>query len=72
MSSDFFVTYLPDRSDSARELGKVAPYGVYDLAANPRWMSVGVTNDLSRVCRRIDSTRGRQEPVVDILGSTKA
>lgn len=27
------------------ELGKVAPYGVYDLAANQGWVSVGVTHD---------------------------
>ena len=28
-----------------KELGKVAPYGVYDLAANAAWVSVGVTAD---------------------------
>ena len=27
------------------ELGKVAPYGVYDLAANAGWVSVGVDAD---------------------------
>ena len=27
------------------ELGKVAPYGVYDLGANQGWVSVGVTHD---------------------------
>jgi hypothetical protein len=26
-------------------LGKVAPYGVYDLAANQGWVSVGITHD---------------------------
>jgi len=28
-----------------KELGKVVPYGVYDIAANKGWVSVGVTND---------------------------
>jgi transposase len=27
------------------ELGKVAPYGVYDLAANQGWVSVGIDHD---------------------------
>ena len=28
-----------------KELGKVAPYGVYDVTANKGWVSVGVTSD---------------------------
>ena len=28
-----------------KELGKVAPYGVYDIATNNGWVSVGVTHD---------------------------
>jgi transposase len=28
-----------------RELGKVAPYGVYDLSANAGWVSVGIDHD---------------------------
>ena len=28
-----------------KELGKVVPYGVYDIAANNGWVSVGVTHD---------------------------
>src|SRR5262249_53555099 len=28
-----------------RELGRAAPYGVYDLAQNTGWVSVGVDND---------------------------
>jgi hypothetical protein len=28
-----------------KELGKVAPYGVYDVAANEGWVSVGITSD---------------------------
>ncbi len=28
-----------------KELGKVAPYGVYDLAANQGWVSVGIDHD---------------------------
>lgn len=28
-----------------KDLGKVAPYGVYDIAANNGWVSVGITHD---------------------------
>jgi hypothetical protein len=28
-----------------KELGKVAPYGVYDIAANSGWVSLGITSD---------------------------
>jgi Rhodopirellula transposase DDE domain len=28
-----------------KKLGKVAPYGVYDIAANSGWVSVGITHD---------------------------
>ena len=28
-----------------KELGKVAPYGVYDLTANQGWVSVGIDHD---------------------------
>ena len=28
-----------------KQLGKVAPYGVYDLTANEGWVSVGITHD---------------------------
>ena len=28
-----------------KELGKVAPYGVYDIAADAGWVSVGITHD---------------------------
>ena len=28
-----------------KELGKVAPYGVYDLTSNEGWVSVGITHD---------------------------
>ena len=28
-----------------KELGKVAPYGVYDLTANEGWVNVGITHD---------------------------
>jgi hypothetical protein len=28
-----------------QELGKVAPYGVYDIAANAGWVSLGITHD---------------------------
>jgi len=28
-----------------KQLGKVAPYGVYDISANAGWVSVGITHD---------------------------
>ena len=28
-----------------RELGRVSPYGVYDLAQNEAWVSVGIDHD---------------------------
>ena len=28
-----------------KKLGKVAPYGVYDVTANTGWVSVGITSD---------------------------
>ena len=31
-----------------RELGKVAPYGVYDIAANEGWVSVGIDHDTAQ------------------------
>jgi hypothetical protein len=31
-----------------KQLGKVAPYGVYDLTANEGWVSVGVDHDTAR------------------------
>jgi len=31
-----------------KELGKVAPYGVYDLTANEGWVSVGIDHDTAR------------------------
>jgi hypothetical protein len=34
---------VPDFPDE--ELGKVIPYGVYDMAANTGWVSVGVDHD---------------------------
>jgi len=35
-----------------RELGKAAPYGVYDLANNVGWVSVGVSHDTSEFAVR--------------------
>ena len=31
-----------------KELGKVAPYGVYDLANNEGWVSIGINHDTAR------------------------
>jgi transposase len=35
-----------------RELGKVAPYGVYDLTTNTGWVSVGIDHDTAGIRRR--------------------
>jgi len=29
----------------AKELGKIVPYGVYDVGANAAWVSIGITSD---------------------------
>src|SRR4051794_22107061 len=34
------------------DLGKVAPYGVYDVTANQGWVSVGIDHDTGRIRRR--------------------
>jgi hypothetical protein len=31
-----------------KELGKAVPYGVYDIAANAGWVSVGIDNDTAQ------------------------
>ncbi len=28
-----------------KEFGRAVPYGIYDLAANAGWVSVGINND---------------------------
>ncbi len=33
-----------------KKLGKAVPYGIYDLANNEGWVSVGVDHDTARVC----------------------
>ena len=38
------------------ELGRAAPYGVYDLAANAGWVGVGMNNDTSSRALRVDAT----------------
>jgi hypothetical protein len=40
-----------------KELGRAVPYGVYDLAANAGWVSVGVDHDTAffRSTRRVDT-----------------
>jgi hypothetical protein len=30
-----------------KDRGKVVPYGVYDIAANAGWVSLGITSDTS-------------------------
>ncbi len=45
------------------ELGKAIPYGVYDLASDSGWVSVGVDHDTRRL-------RGRVDPLV--VGAPRA
>ncbi len=47
--SDYRATGYPDtvkvHDFVDKDLGKVAPYGIYDLAANAGWVSVGIDHD---------------------------
>jgi len=47
--SDYRPTGCPDEVKVHdfvdKELGKVAPYGIYDIAANAGWVSVGIDHD---------------------------
>ena len=45
-----------------KTLGKVVPYGVYDVAANEGWVSVGIDSRHGRVRGRVDP------PLVDAMG----
>ncbi len=54
------------------ELGKVVPYGVYDMAANAGWVSVGIDNDTAQFSvnsiRRWLDVMGRERyPTADRL-----
>ena len=44
-----------------KTLGKVVPYGVYDIAANAGWVSLGVTSDTSAVRRQRDQNVDRAD-----------
>ena len=46
------------------ELGKVTPYGIYDLTANQGWVSIGINHDTGRV------RRGKYPPLVAGDGQT--
>src|SRR5882757_2154373 len=47
-----------------KKLGKVVPYGVYDVGANAGWVSVGVTRETAQFAvasiRRWGDARGRE------------
>ena len=47
--SDYRATGCPDKVKVHdfvdKDLGKVAPYGIYDLATNAGWVSVGIDHD---------------------------
>jgi hypothetical protein len=40
-----------------KKLGKVAPYGVYDIAADAGWVSVGITHDTAQFAVASDRIR---------------
>ena len=56
-----------DFADKA--LGKVAPYGVYDIAANTGWVNVGTDADTGAVRGGVDPPLvdhdGRRQPIPD-------
>ena len=37
-----------------KTLGKAIPYGVYDLAANAGWVSVGINHDTAQFAVAVD------------------
>src|SRR5882672_7098368 len=44
-----------------KELGKVVPYGVYDVGANAGWVSVGITSGHGSVRRRLHPPLARRD-----------
>ena len=56
-----------------KELGRAAPYGVYDLAANAGWVSVGVNHDtaafavniISQWWRNLATSLPQRDPAAD-------
>jgi len=45
MRSELGLAFRIRAHDFELPLGKVAPYGVYDIAANHDWVSVGIDAD---------------------------
>ncbi len=53
------------------ELGKVAPYGVYDLTANTGWVNIGIDHDtaefavqsIGKIMKKIDRARIMTEQI---------
>jgi len=47
--SDYRATGCPDAAKVHdfvdKDLGKIAPYGIYDIAANAGWLNVGIDHD---------------------------
>ena len=44
-----------------KELGKVVPYGVYDVGANAGWVSVGITHDTAEFAVACDPPLARAD-----------
>jgi hypothetical protein len=44
-----------------KALGKVVPYGIYDIAANAGWVSLGITSDTAEFA--VNSIRTRIERI---------
>jgi len=53
-----------DFIDKAPDKGRVTPYGVYDLAANEGWVSVGTDHDTARFAAQTIETWWREMGVV--------
>lgn len=55
-----------------KDLGKVVPYGVYDISANAGWVSVGISHDTAQfavhsICRWLDRMGRERYPTMDRL-----
>ena len=44
-----------------KTLGKVAPYGVYDIAADAGWVSLGITCDTAEFAVALHSRLARKD-----------
>ena len=52
-----------------KELGKVVPYGVYDVGANAGWVSVGITSDTAQFGQGITAFEEREGVGIEQLAA---